>query len=655
MRGAWRTSLVLGAIAVAAGASCTNAQLYSPNYQPDVGSLTGVEAELCTDDPSNTASFPLKITVVVDSGLSGMLDNRVAALQALVKQYTGANVSFDLILMGEVAQSMTNGFTADPVAIQDAINAIGQQVSPLRDYQGAMLVVSTDIESDLLGMPAGVAARTNYALQFVAQGPPDPSLPDLWCGANQLTPGSSQCTTQFTANFCPTVNPPPADCELLIYSGLVSQLASYLQTNGALDLITRFYQLGNDPRAQTLLSSMSLAAEGTFVQQGMGALNLLDATLADPNAHFQLRELVVWNANALLRDGTPQPDSDGDGLTDGEEKTLKTSPTNSDTDGDGVGDMIEYSLEYKGSEFNPLVAGTFTECSALTPPYPDSDQDGLNDCEEAIEATSPYLQDTDRDGLPDALEVLRGVFPLVDDRLFDTDGDGLRNGAELQQASDPKVSDSAAASVYGYSASVVADAPDAGGLTLIDVPSPAFPYPGVVIQSVSGAAVGTINLAASPGPPLTLATSDVGSSTLGHAVNVSTSGTYTLSSPKGQKTTVTVNSTVLSQAVISASSVPVALTTSLRSCVHVNVQNIALLPTLAATRRVQGAGAKPGSGAGWNVINVYLGESLNGTTGAPTIYRSDTIPFQVIPPNQKSPSGPFVTLQQNDLTTLLAN
>jgi len=33
-------------------------------------------------------------------------------------------------------------------------------------------------------------------------------------------------------------------------------------------------------------------------------------------------------------------------------------------------------------------------------PFPDTDQDGLNDCEEAIEGTSAYLQDTDRDGLP---------------------------------------------------------------------------------------------------------------------------------------------------------------------------------------------------------------------------------------------------------------
>ena len=642
------------ALASAAFFSCTNAQLYAPDYQPDIASLTGVEADLCTDDPSSS-SFPLKVSVVIDSGLAGMLDDRVAALQALVKQYNGANVSFDFILLGETPQSMTNGFTSDPMAIQAAITAIGQQVSPLRDYQGAMLVASTDIESDALGTPPGVAARTNYALDFIAQGPPDPSLPDLWCGSNQLTPGSGQCTSQFTANFCPNVMPPPADCELLIYSGLVTDLVTFLQNNGVLDLIAHFYQIGTDARTKTLLSSMSLAAEGSFVQQPVGKLNLLDSALIDPNAHFQLRQFIVWNQNALLRNGVPQPDSDGDGLTDGEEKALGTNPTTWDTDGDGVGDEIEYSLEYKGSEFNPRVPGTFTQCATLTLPFPDADEDGLNDCEEAIEATNVYLQDTDHDGIPDVVEVLRGVFPLVDDRLYDTDGDGLRNGAELSQASNPEVSDSAAAALYGYSASVVSDQGDAGGLTLLVVPNPVFPYPGVEIDSVGGGAAGTVTLAVNPGPPLTLAVTDLNATKLGRAVDVSTSGTYSLSSPSGLPMSVTVDSTVLGEAAASPNAVPVALTTSLRNCFHINIQNISLVSTLDATKRVQGAGNKPGSGPGWNVINVYMAEALNGANAAPTIYRADTVPFQFIPPSSKTPGGPFITLHQNDLTTLLAN
>jgi hypothetical protein len=649
-----RTWSLGGSVVLATGLACTNAQLYAPNYQPDIGSLTGLEGDLCTDDPASTA-FPLKVSVVIDGGIPGGTDDRVSALQALVKQYSGANVSFDFVLMGETPQSMTNGFTSDPMAIQMAITAIGAQVSPLRDYQGAMLVASTDIESDAVGLPPGIAARTNYALDFVAQGPPDPALPDLWCGANQLTPGSSQCTTQFDANFCPNVMPPPADCELLIYTGLVTSLATYLQSNGVLDLIAHFYQLGSDSRTKTLLSSMSLAAEGNFTQQPAGQLNLLDSALIDPNAHFLLREFVVWNQNALLKNGAVKPDSDGDGLTDDEEGTLGTSPTNWDTDGDGVGDKIEYSLASKCSEFNPKVSGTFSQCATLTLPFPDADDDGLNDCEEAIEATSPYLQDTDEDGLPDVVEVLRGLFPLVDDRLYDTDGDGMRNGTELTQASDPAVSDSSAAALYGYSVSVAADEGDAGTLTLVVVPNPVFPYPGVQIDTVGGSTAGTIILALEPGPPITLAVTDLNTNRTGKAVSVSTSGTYTLTSPAGLVVSITVNANSLAQAATASNAVPVNLTTSLRNCFHINIQNITLAATQAATKRVQGAGTQPGTGPGWNVVNVYMAEALNGATSAPTIYRADTIPFQFTPPNTKTPSGPFITLHQNDLSTLTAN
>ena len=50
-----------------------------------------------------------------------------------------------------------------------------------------------------------------------------------------------------------------------------------------------------------------------------------------------------------------------------------------------------------------------------------------------------------------------------------------------------------------------------------------------------------------------------------------------------------------------------------------------------------------------------MGEALNGVKTAPTIYRVDTIPYQYIPPSTKTPSTPFVTLQETDLSTLLKN
>ncbi len=654
MKSALRYAPWLAALAVACGAStsCTDAQLYAKGYQPDVASLTGIQGHLCTDDPASLA-FPLKIAVVIDGGLPGVLDDRQAALTALVNQYSGSNVSFDLVLMGQTSQSLTQGFTSDASVIQAAVQSIGANVSPLRNYEAAMLAATTDIENDLLGTSPGLRSRTHYALDFVAQGPPTPSLPDLWCGANQLSPGSSVCKTQFASNFCPGDVPPPADCEGELYATLVTQLTSFLRDSGALDFIGHFYEIGRDARATAILSRMSLAAKGAFAQVDVGKLDLLDAALIDPGSHFELRELIVWNSNYLLRNGVPSPDSDGDGLTDAEETSLGTRPDDPDTDGDGVGDKIEHTLQYPGSEFDPLVAGTFTECSTLTPPFPDSDSDGLNDCEEAIVGTNPYLQDTDRDGLPDVVEVLRGVFPLVDDRLYDTDGDGMRNGLELEQATDPDTNDSASATVNAYSISLAADTPDGGGLTTVLDPNPAYPFPGVSIDSVAGTVGGTITLAARPGPPLTLAVSDVGGTQLGNGVDVSASGTFTLLSPSDEAVVVRVDASVLGQAVPAGVTLPITLKPSLRQCYQVNVQNIRLASTLPTVQPDGGPG--PRTGPGWNLVHVYMGQALDGLPSAPTIYRVATIPFQYIPPDQKTPSSAFVTLGQGDLRTLITN
>jgi hypothetical protein len=643
----------LGVVCGSALVSCTDAQLYSPGYVPNEASLTGVVGDLCTDDPSSTV-FPLKIAVVVDGGLVGKLDDRVSALQALVQQYQGSNVLFDIISMGESAESLTGGvFTKDPGVLQMAIFGVGDNITPLRDYEAGILAATTDIESDALGTPPGLRSRTHYALQFVAQGPPTPSLPDLWCGANQLKPGTSACTKQFDANFCPMQVPAPPDCELNLYQALVTEISTFLVNNGALDFIGQFYQVGNDARTQSLLQAMTLAAKGDFIQQPQGMLNLLKDPILDPNSIFDLREFVVWNTNAILRDGVPQPDSDGDGLTDSEEAKIGTDPTNPDTDGDGVGDKIEYSLMYKGSLFNPLVPAKFPECSNITKPFPDSDGDGLNDCEEAVVGTDAYLPDTDNDGLNDQLEVLRGVYPLVDDRLYDTDGDGMLNGRELQQGSDPNVADATAAATFAYSISVTSDSPTSpeAGVTIQLQPSPVYPFPGVAIEAIGGTKTGTLTMQLNPGPPLTLAITDVGGATLGGAVNVSQTGTYTLLTPLGTEMTVSINAAVLKLEATSEMQATIKLLTTTRSCFHVNIQNITLVSTKQTPANL-GAGH---SGTGWNLVNIDMGEVLNGINTAPTVYRIDSLRFQFIPPSTKTPSTAYVTVDQTDLTTLLKN
>lgn len=68
------------------------------------------------------------------------------------------------------------------------------------------------------------------------------------------------------------------------------------------------------------------------------------------------------------------------------------------------------------------------------PATADTDGDGLSDADERARGTDPYNPDTDGDGLPDGWEVAQGLNPLVsegaDGAEGDLDGDGLSNWQE---------------------------------------------------------------------------------------------------------------------------------------------------------------------------------------------------------------------------------
>jgi uncharacterized protein (DUF1800 family) len=87
-------------------------------------------------------------------------------------------------------------------------------------------------------------------------------------------------------------------------------------------------------------------------------------------------------------------DSDHDGLTNLQEFAAGTDPNNPDTDGDGLTDGYEVNT----SHTNPLLA--------------DTDGDGLTDGEEVnVYHTNPLLVDSDSDGAPDGWEVRTGYDP----------------------------------------------------------------------------------------------------------------------------------------------------------------------------------------------------------------------------------------------------
>lgn len=134
------------------------------------------------------------------------------------------------------------------------------------------------------------------------------------------------------------------------------------------------------------------------------------------------------------------PDLDGDGMDNEWEFTHGLDPVNEedqlfDLDGDGLNSLQEFG------------AGT-------DPNNGDTDGDGLSDGDEVIlYFTSPNSVDTDGDGLEDGYEVSYQLDPVADDAELDADGDGLSNEQEFFLGTHPADATSSANPLYYLSES----------------------------------------------------------------------------------------------------------------------------------------------------------------------------------------------------------
>ena len=121
-------------------------------------------------------------------------------------------------------------------------------------------------------------------------------------------------------------------------------------------------------------------------------------------------------------------DSDSDGLPDYYEDILGTDKNNPDTDGDGLTDG--YEVFYLGTD--PLKADS--DDNGVNDGDEDPDNDGLSNLKECELGTDPNNSDTDGDGLTDGAEVnIHKTDPLK----YDTDEDGISDGDEIVLGLDP--------------------------------------------------------------------------------------------------------------------------------------------------------------------------------------------------------------------------
>ncbi len=135
------------------------------------------------------------------------------------------------------------------------------------------------------------------------------------------------------------------------------------------------------------------------------------------------------------------PDTDGDGLTDGDEvHKYHTNPLKADTDGDGLSDgdeVLKYNTDPLkfDTDGDGLSDGDEVLKYHTDPLKIDTDGDGLSDGDEVLKYhTDPLKVDTDGDGLSDGDEVLKYH---TDPLKKDTDGGGVDDGAEVARGSNP--------------------------------------------------------------------------------------------------------------------------------------------------------------------------------------------------------------------------
>ena len=144
-------------------------------------------------------------------------------------------------------------------------------------------------------------------------------------------------------------------------------------------------------------------------------------------------------------------DFDDDGLTNLQEITayfptytsdspsgIQTSPLNPDTDGDGISDKNE--RDYGSDPTN----NPSNNPPPLPPPATDTDEDGLTNDEEIALGTDPLKADSDDDLLPDKWETAHDLNPLSltdeqrsNDRVGDPDIDQTTNYDEFLGGTDP--------------------------------------------------------------------------------------------------------------------------------------------------------------------------------------------------------------------------
>lgn len=453
--------LILGFGIVTGG--CTDAGIQvvvqeSITYYDD---KMGISGGFCTS-PSDELAFPVKMLIVIDQSASLQCtdpgNNRLVALNASGQEIDSLpNVEFGVI--GFASWSRITNFTTSWGDASSALAPQNGQGGPATDYQGALSVVLSVLEQDMIQVGPAQRSRTKYMVVFLSDGIPEPRC-TFGCDDGGAPPDSlyGVCNTQQEIpdevyvdmnGYCPAYNQPEQ------IAAKVQEIMALSDFYGVGDLTLNTILLFapeaevaavcgdvsifgyNKDEAMPLLQEMASQGRGTFRDVNISTeLDFLDFNYESLKAPYRMMDFYAINMNAVSTEQGYKADSDGDGLDDELEYKLGLERLLRDSDGDLYSDLFEYVFQKQG--FDPADANLpVIPCSDGQ----DRDGDGLNACEEAFVETDPLFPDSDADGILDGLEIRFGMDPVINDVSVDHDFDGIESGDEVRNGTNPLLFD----------------------------------------------------------------------------------------------------------------------------------------------------------------------------------------------------------------------
>jgi len=442
-------SIPLLAAALVSSAGCTDAGVYALQGGgvpgPDRTAFLGT---VCVPLAAGSA-FPVKVVFAVEGGTTTMPQQTGAAVITAIQDVVGLlsnSTSYTFLTYHVTAEGFQGGF-GNAVDLSAALSLYPsfQETGPV-SISSALQLAKSFISGDMQVSCRGTVNRTRYLVVLI-EGSRDTSClyPSIYAGID------SACLALANPSQC-------AACQLQQDTQAVTALQQ--QFNAGSVTVQPIYVTDTNPPDSDLTTIINPAISQSGNSQPLVATSAtIDTVLKQVNFASLQRDLVLkrffaFNRNALARRGQQFVDSDGDGLSDDEERDAGTDPLNPDTDGDGINDGLERKMG-----LDPLAVNTVTSCNRFL----DTDGDMLNDCEERVLGTDACVADTDGDGFGDLIELNSQTNPLVPEDLTDSDRDGVSNADEVAAHTDPLSADQAYAADRGYQYQIVDAQPTVDG------------------------------------------------------------------------------------------------------------------------------------------------------------------------------------------------